>query len=63
MTEMKRIKEDILAVLDNTDELLGAREIMRRIKRSRVGKALKELETEGRIEWDDAAHGWKFRGG
>jgi len=63
MTEMKRIKEDILAVLDNTDELLGAREIMRRIQRTRVGAALKELAAEGKIEWDDAARGWRFIGG
>lgn len=61
MSKKRKIKDDILEALRMTNELLGVREIRKEIRALRVGRALKELEAEGLIEWDNAAQGWKVK--
>jgi len=61
MSKKRKIKDDILEALRMTDELLGVREIRKEIRALRIGRALKELEAEGLIEWDNTAQGWKVK--
>lgn len=61
MSKKQKIKDDVLEALRRTDEFLGVREIRKEIRALRVGRALKELEAEGLIEWDDTAQGWRVK--
>jgi len=56
----QKIKEEILEVLRASNDAPGAVEIMKRLKRQRIGKALNELEKEGVIEWSFLAEGWRL---
>ncbi len=57
----QKTKEEILEVLRASKDAPGALEIMKRLKRKRISKALNELEKEGVIEWSFLAEGWRLR--
>lgn len=67
MPKKSELKEEILEILRSLPKRPGypiraywmdAEEIIQQIKRHRVEKALKELEAEGIVEWDEEAQGW-----
>ncbi|NVM23859.1 MAG: hypothetical protein HWN68_19025 [Desulfobacterales bacterium] len=57
----KRLKEDIIEVLLASNDAPGALEIIERLKKHRVNKALKELEAEGVIERSTLYQGWRLK--
>lgn len=57
----QKIKEEILEVLGASRDAPGVAEIMKRLRRHRINKVLKELEVEGVIEYSYLAEGWRLK--